>query len=87
MAPPLSGDPLQQLKEEMTDAFFYRWTSERERAELREQLLSAKQEVERLNQEVERLNQELTETRNSQRPGVPGKNEPGPAQDRQDHEG
>ena len=51
--PTFVGDPLQQMKEEMIDAAFYRWTSERERAQLREQLEAAQQKIARLQKALE----------------------------------
>ena len=46
--PTFVGDPLQQMNEELIDAAFYHWTAERERAELREKLEAARQEIARL---------------------------------------
>lgn len=51
--PTFVGDPLHHLKEELLDTLFYRWSAERERAELLAHLQAAQQEIQRLKQELE----------------------------------
>ena len=46
--PTFVGDTLKQLQQELMDAAFYRWNSEKERTELREKLAEAQEEIRRL---------------------------------------